>query len=121
MPGSDTMSENTDTMQAYQKARADFDVRWQAALSQPALSEIRVSEAPTQDALLDRMLTGLRELALACAQRGLIDAQRRDAIHAAVDEIKGGFAGIARTDLAEVMRSTSAQPPTQAPQEPPKD
>jgi hypothetical protein len=115
MPGSDTMSENTDTMQAYQKARADFDVRWQAALSRPAPSEIRFTEAPTQDALLDRMLTGLRELALACAERGLIDAQRRDAIQAAVDEIKSGFGGIAPQDLAEVMRSTSARLPSQVP------
>lgn len=98
------MGDNTDPMQAYQKARADFDARWQAALNQPEPSEIRFSETPTQDALLDRMLTRVGELASACAERGMIDPQRRDAIHSALEEIKSGFAEIARKDLAEVMR-----------------
>ena len=110
------MSDNTDPMQAYQKARADFEARWQAAVNQAEPSEIKFSEALTQDALLDRMLTRIRELASACAERGLIDSQGRDAIHTATDEIKSGFAGIAREDLSEVMRSTGARLPNQAPQ-----
>jgi hypothetical protein len=109
------MSDEADPMQAYRKARADFDARWQAALSQPEPTEIRFGETPAQDALLDRMLTRVRELASACAERGLIDAQRRDAIQAAVDEIKSGFGRIAPQDLAEVMRSTSARLPSQVP------
>ncbi len=113
------MGDHTDSKQDYLKARADFDARWQAALSPPEPSEIRVGETLTQDALLDRMLTRIRETASACAERGLIDPQGRDAIHAAVDAINGAFAGVAREDLAEVMRSTNPQPPSQAPQAPP--
>jgi hypothetical protein len=110
------MSDQTDPMQAYQKARADFDARWQAALSPPEPNEIRFGETPAQDALLDRMLTRVRELASACAERGLIDAPRRDTIQAAVDQISNGFASIAPQDLAEVMRSTGSRLPSQGPQ-----
>ena len=113
------MGDNTDLTPDDLKARADFDARWQAALSPPEPTEIRLGESLTQDALLDRMLTRIRELASACAERGLIEPQGRDAIHASIEEIAGAFAGIARKDLAEVMRSTSAQLPTQAPQAPP--
>jgi hypothetical protein len=113
------MGDNNDSTQNYQKARADFDARWEAALSKTEPSEIRLGEAPTQDALLERMLARVGELASACADRGLIDPQGHDAIHAAVDAINGAFAGIAREDLAEVMRSTGSQLPTQTPQAPP--
>jgi hypothetical protein len=119
MPESDTMGDNADSMQDYQKARADFDARWQAALSPPEPSEIRFGEPLTQDAMLERMLTRIRELASASAERGLIEPQGRDAIHAAVDEITAAFAGIARKDLADVMRSISSQLPTPTSQAPP--
>ena len=112
------MGYNNDLAPDDLKARADFDARWQAALTPPEPTEIRLGESLTQDALLDRMLKRIRELASACAERGLIEPQGRDAIHAAVDEIAGAFAGIARKDLAEVMRSTSAQLPTRATQAP---
>jgi hypothetical protein len=112
------MSDKTD--QDYQQARAAFDARWQAAKHQPEPSEIRVIETVAEDALLDRMLARLRELALACAEQGLIDAARRDRIHAAVDEIRSGFAGVAREDLVAVMRSTTTQSSTTPPVRPPR-
>jgi len=113
------MGDNTDLTPDDLKARADFDARWQAALRPSEPSEITLGETLTQDALLDRMLARIRGLAAACAERGLIEPQGRDAIQAAVDEIAGGFAGIARKDLAEVMRLTSSHLPPQASQAPP--
>lgn len=113
------MGENTNPTQDYQSARADFDARWQAALSPPEPSEIRLGQTPTQDAMLDRMLTRIRDIASACAERGLMEPQGRDAIHGAVDVINGVFADVERKDLAELMRSTGTQLSAQAPHGPP--
>lgn len=113
------MGNNTDPEQDYLSARTDFDARWEAALRQTEPSEIRIGESLSQEALLESFLTQIRELASACADRGLIDPQGRDAVHAAVRAIHGAFAGIAREDLAEVMYSTRAGLLTQTPQTPP--
>lgn len=107
------MSENTDRIGAYQQARAAFDARWEKARNPPDAGEVKVIETITLDGMLDRMLAQVRELALTCAERGLIDGERRDAILAAADEIKKGVAGIPPGDLVDVMRSIRVQPPPQ--------
>lgn len=113
------MSENTDRIAAYQQARAAFDARWEKAKNPPSAGEVKVIETITLDGMLDRMLAQVRELALTCAERGLIDAERRDAILAAADEIKKGVAGIPPEDLVDVMRSIRVQPPSQPSKNPP--
>lgn len=118
---SQTTSDNSDRNLAYQQARTAFEARWQKAMNPPEASGVKVIETITLDGLLDRMLAQVRELALTCAERGLIDAEARDAILAAADTIKQGVAGIALEDLLEVMRSIRVQPPPQSRRPPPSD
>ena len=108
------MSDTDDPTQTYRSARADFDARWEAAMSLSQPGEVKVVQTVAEDALLDGTLARVGALAQGCAERELIDGQQRDAILAAVEAIRAGFAGIARADLAGVMRATGSQPP-QAP------
>lgn len=110
------MSDDNERIDAYQQAQTSFDTRWQEALSPPATGRVKVIETITLDLMLERMLAQVRELALTCAERGLIDGERRDAILAAVDTIKGGVAEIPTADLVEVMRSIRVQPRPQSPE-----
>ena len=111
------MSDTSDRIEAYQRARAAFDARWQKAMDPLDPSEAKVIETFSLHGMLDRMLAQVRELALTCAERGLTDAEQRDAILAATDAIKTGFSGIPPDELVEVMRSIRVQP--QPPKNPP--
>jgi hypothetical protein len=112
------MSDNTDASVAYQQAREAFDARWEKVRNAPASGAVQVVETISLDGILDRMLAQVRKLALTCAERGLIDADRRDAILAAADEIKRGVAGIPPEDLVDAMRSIRVTPPPQASKNP---